>query len=339
MSALRTRRTTCAAAATLAGLCALSMSACAGSSTDKSSPSASASSAPPRTVLSCTEKLSFTDSPKRVIMLGDIDASTMAALGVLDHVIGRAGQIKEDAFDAGTLAKIKAIPQIASQELDTGGAKVSTETILNQHADLVIGYDTGVDRAALRKAGVKTYSPDAMCPDKAPASPATFSLVTQEVTKIGNIFNVADKAKEVNKNLEGKIKKIESQAGSGTKDGAAALYITPGSTEFYTYGSSSMVQPILDANGLKNLYGNNSKRVFDASMEDVLHKNPKWIVLLAGTGDASKVESTFLGFKGAKELDAVKNGHVVVLPFSLIDPPSPSSITGVEKLHELMEEK
>ena len=154
-----------------------------------------------------------------------------------------------------------------------------------------------------------------------------------------SIFNVADKAKEVNKNLEGKIKKIESQAGSGTKDGAAALYITPGSTEFYTYGSSSMVQPILDANGLKNLYGNNSKRVFDASMEDVLHKNPKWIVLLAGTGDASKVESTFLGFKGAKELDAVKNGHVVVLPFSLIDPPSPSSITGVEKLHELMAEK
>ncbi|WCC80248.1 ABC transporter substrate-binding protein [Cutibacterium equinum] len=272
-------------------------------------------------------------------MLGDTDASTMAALGVLDHVIGRAGQIKDSAFDADSLAKIKAIPQIASQELDTGGAKVSTETILDQRADLVIGYDTGVDRAALRKAGVKMYSPDALCTDKAPASPATFSLVTQEVTKIANIFNVSDKAKEVNKNLDGDIKKIESQAGSGAKDGAAALYITPGSTEFYTYGSSSMVQPILEANGLKNLYSDNSTRVFDASMEDVLHKNPKWIVLLAGDGDASKVEPTFLGFKGAKELDAVKNGRVVVLPFSLTDPPSPSSITGAKKLHELVEKK
>ena len=339
MSALRTRRTTRAAAVALAGLCALSMSACAGSSTDKSSPSASASSTPPRTVLSCTEKLSFTDPPKRVIMMGDTDASTMNALGVLDHVVARAGHIKEGAYDAKTLAKLKAIPTITSQQLDTGGAKVSTETILNQHADLVIGYDKGVDRAALRKAGVKTYSPDAMCPDKAPASPATFSLVTQEVTKLGDIFNVADKAKEANKNLEGKIKKIESQAGSGTKDSAVALYVTPGSTEFYTYGSSSMVQPILEANGLKNLYSGNSKRVFDATMEDVLHKNPKWIVLLAGTGDASKVEPTFLGFKGAKELDAVRNGHVVVLPFSLTDPPTPSSITGAERLHELMEKK
>ncbi|WP_456298778.1 ABC transporter substrate-binding protein [Cutibacterium equinum] len=289
--------------------------------------------------MSCNEKLTFTDVPKRVIMLGDTDASTMAALGVLDHVIGRAGQIKDSAFDADSLAKIKAIPQIASQELDTGGAKVSTETILDQRADLVIGYDTGVDRAALRKAGVKMYSPDALCTDKAPASPATFSLVTQEVTKIANIFNVSDKAKEVNKNLDGDIKKIESQAGSGAKDGAAALYITPGSTEFYTYGSSSMVQPILEANGLKNLYSDNSTRVFDASMEDVLHKNPKWIVLLAGDGDASKVEPTFLGFKGAKELDAVKNGRVVVLPFSLTDPPSPSSITGAKKLHELVEKK
>ncbi|GAE77211.1 ABC-type transporter [Cutibacterium acnes JCM 18918] len=112
----------------------------------------------------------------------------MNALGVLDHVVARAGRIKEGAYDAKTLAKLKAIPTIASQELNTGGVKVSTETILDQHADLVIGYDTGVDRDALRKSGVKMYSTDAMCTDKKPPAPATFSQVKDEVTKVGQIF-------------------------------------------------------------------------------------------------------------------------------------------------------
>ena len=112
------RRATRITAAVLTGLCAISMSACAGSSTEKSS---SSSSEPARTVMSCNEKLTFTSVPKRVIMLGDTDASTMNALGVLNHVVARAGRIKEGAYDAKTLAKLKAIPTIASQELNTGG--------------------------------------------------------------------------------------------------------------------------------------------------------------------------------------------------------------------------
>ena len=282
------RRATCVTAAILTGLCAMSLSACAGSSTEKST---SSSSGPARTVMSCNEKLTFTSAPKRVIMLGDTDASTMNALGVL------------------------------------------------QHADLVIGYDTGVDRDALRKSGVKMYSTDAMCTDKKPPAPATFSQVKDEVTKVGQIFNVPDKANQVNKDLDAKISGIQKQATSGAKADAVALYITPGSTEFYTYGSSSMIEPMFATNGLQNMYHSNTTRVFDASMEDLLHKNPEWIVLLAGDGEMSKVEPTFLSFKGAKQLKAVKKGHVVTMSFALTDPPTPLTITGTEKLHDLIKDK
>ena len=323
-----------ATAATLTGLCLLTMAACAGSSTERPSTSTAG-----RTVMSCNEKLTFTDPPKRVIMMGDTDASTMNALGVLDHVVARAGQIKEGAYDAKTLAKLKAIPTIASQQLNTGGVKLSTETVLNQHADLVIGYDTGVDRNALRKSGVKMYSTDAMCTDKKPPAPASFSQVKDEVTKVGQIFNVPAKANQVNKNLDDKISRIQKQTAPGAKADAVALYITPGSTEFYTYGSSSMIEPMFAANGLRNMYHSNTTRVFDTTMEDLLHKNPEWIVLLAGDGAMSKVEPTFLSFKGAKELKAVKKGHVVTMPFALTDPPTPLTITGTEKLHDLIKDK
>ncbi|MDU3272831.1 MAG: ABC transporter substrate-binding protein, partial [Cutibacterium sp.] len=120
--------------------------------------SASAFSSPVK-VKSCDETLTFDAPPKRAILMGDTDASILVKLGVMDSIIGRAGDVMADGYDADTLKKITDVPTITSSELDTGGAKLATETILDQRADLVIGYDEGLDRAALRKAGVKVYAP------------------------------------------------------------------------------------------------------------------------------------------------------------------------------------
>ncbi len=328
--------------AVVAGLAALSMlTACgAGASSTGTASSASAatsaaSAAAVTKVKSCDEQLSFTKPPQRVIMMGDTDASILVKLGVIDKVIGRAGEVKSDGYDAATMAKIKAVPTIASTELDTGGAKLATETVLQARADLVIGYDEGVDRAALEKSGVKVYSPDAMCNTKVAVKHATFDQVNKEVTKIGEIFGVQDKAKALNVQLTQQADDLKKSAGTATQT-AAAFWVAPGSTEFYTYGTSSMVQPILEANGLRNVYDDQQKRVFDATMEDVLKRNPEWIVLLAQDGDISKTKPTFLAFKGASQLQAVKKNQVVVIPFSLTDPPTPQSLKGAVELSKLI---
>ena len=93
-----------------------------------------------------------------------------------------------------------------------------------------------------------------------------------------------------------------------------------------------MVQPIFEANGLKNAYDDETTRVFDASMEDLLKRNPDWIVLLAADATDQEVLGTFTGFSGATDLKAVVAGHVVVLPFALTDPPSPLSVRGAAEL-------
>jgi iron complex transport system substrate-binding protein len=298
------------------------------------SPSA-ATSAHVTTVKSCDHELTFAKPPQRVIMMGDTDASILVPLGVMDKVIGRAGEVKSDGYDAATLARIKAVPTIASTPLDTGGAKLATETVLQERADLVIGYDEGVDRAALAKSGVQVYSPSALCNTKVAVKHASFDLVNQEVTKIGEIFGVQDKAKALNVQLTKQADDLKKAAGTKTRS-AAAFWVAPGSTEFYTYGTSSMVQPIFEVNGLRNVYDDQQKRVFDATMEDVLKRNPEWIVLLAQDGALDQTKSTFLKFKGASQLQAVKKNQVVVMPFSLTDPPTPQSLKGAEVLSKLL---
>ena len=306
-----------------------------GAGSPSATASASAFSSPVK-VKSCDETLTFDTPPKRVILMGDTDASILVKLGVMDSIIGRAGDVMADGYDADTLKKITDVPTITSSELDTGGAKLATETILDQRAGLVIGYDEGLDRAALRKAGVKVYAPDTFCPHGTGTDHASFDLVTKEVSTIGDIFGVPDKARTLNDELTGQVKDLTSQASKDSQHSAAALWVEAGNSGFYTYGTSSMVQPILEANGLRNVYDGERKRVFDATMEDVLNRDPEWIVLLAQEGDIAKTKPAFLKYKGASQLQAVRKNQVVVIPFSLTDPPTPQSIKGAVELNKLL---
>ena len=101
------------------------------SGTGPSSAAASARSGYPATVMSCAEKLTFTEPPKKVLLLEDTDAPTLSMLDLLDKVSARAGKIDTSGYDVNTATKLKAIPQMKGTSLATGGVSVSTESILD----------------------------------------------------------------------------------------------------------------------------------------------------------------------------------------------------------------
>lgn len=308
----------------------LGLTACGTSAADRAAQSAASAAAAGSTeVRSCAETLHFDKAPERVVVLSGTSVPILDALRVLDRVVARAGE-KNFGPETELQKKFDAIKTLDSHEMATGGAVVSTEAVLSVQADLVIGFETGVDRSQLAEAGIPLYSPDAFCPDYA-VTKADWSLVDAEIEKIAAIFGVTDRVPSVLTDLHRQISDIEAANGTATAS-AAALYVTPGSTAFYTYGTSSMVQPIFEANGLKNAYDDETTRVFDASMEDLLKRNPDWIVLLAADATDQEVLGTFTGFSGATDLKAVVAGHVVVLPFALTDPPSPLSVRGAAEL-------
>lgn len=280
------------------------------------------------TVTSCGHQLHLDHAPRKVVMLSDTDASVMARLGLLDRLVGRTGELRTVPYDQETVKKLQAVPTLSSTKLATGGDKVSTEAVLATGADLVVGYETGLDAQGLAKAGVPVHSPPAFCPQESSA-PVGFDDVDREVRTVATLFDVPSKGEEVVKALHGELAAVPTATGKGT---GAALFVQPGSTTFYAYGPPSMAQPVMGRAGLTNVYADQHKRVFDATMEDLIKRNPDWIVLLHGEGQADEVRKTFLGFNGLQGLDAVKHGHVVVLPFSLVDPPSPGSVKGAQQL-------
>ena len=320
----------------------LALTACGTSAAERASQSASASATAspgvdqqggfPAEVDSCGEKIHFDAAPKKVLILNGTGLPDLDALGVVDKLSLRAGDKNFGTGQEELQAKYNAIQAFASSEIETGGVKVSTEVVLENKVDLVIGYEEGVDREALKKAGVQLYSPAAFCPNYS-VKHATWDLIDTEVNNLASIFGVQDKAASV---IEKRKANVDALDAKGKAAGATgiALYITPGQSNFYAYGTSSMVQPIFEANGLKNSYEDNTTRVFDASMEDILKRNPDWVVLLSLEATKEQTLEAFKGFNGADRLKAVTNNQVVVLPFSLTDPPTTLSVEGASQLSQ-----
>ncbi|MEA5654870.1 ABC transporter substrate-binding protein, partial [Cutibacterium granulosum] len=245
------------------------------------------------------------------------------------------GRLDTTGYDVTTATKLKAIPQMESGTNATGGVSVATESILDAHIDLVVGYDRGVDRKALAKAGVKLYSPDAYCDDQTPVDHADFGLVTKEVTKVGAIFGVPERAATLNKALKEQATDLKKHA-NGKGASIASLWLSDDGSSMSAYGRSSMSQANFDVNGLKNVYQDNRTRVFNVSMEDLLKRNPDWILLLNTSSNADTIKTTFEHAKGASQLKAVQNDHVITMPYSLTDPASPLSIQGAQEVAKLI---
>ena len=314
----------------------LALSSCGTSAADRAAESASAAASSgansPIEIVSCGQTLHFDTPPSKAIVLGDTSVSNMDALGLLGSVAYRAGDAHFAPAQPELQAKYDALPSLEAGKTDSGGVTISTEVVLEAGADLVIGYDKGVEKEKLAAANIPLYTPEAYCPGFS-VDHGSFSLIDDELSKLAQLFGQPDKAKPVIDAIHARVDGLAANAVAG-RGSAAALYMPAAATKLRVYGVSSMVQPIFEANGLVNVYADNPQRVFDGSMEDLLARDPEWIVLLSAEASDEETIATFQTFNGADQLQAVAKDQVVVIPFVLTDPPNVLSVEGATVLAE-----
>ncbi len=289
-------------------------------------------------VKSCDEAITFTKAPEKVLMISETNAPILQELGVLDKVAYRAGSGEADKIFTATLKEaIDKIPEIKGQKNATGGISLSTETVIETGVDLVIGYDLAVDRQALKKVGIQLYTPDTYC-NNFKIKKASWELVDTEIDKMATLFDVKNKGDKLKSQLKTKLAELNTTENNNLS--AVALYIGGQGEAVYAYGASSMIQPIFEANGIKNAYGSKEERVFAVTTEDLLDKNPDWIIIFSSdyAGDQGKgANNRLLQIKGASGLKALEKNQVIFLPFNLASIPSNLSVQGAVTLKELME--
>ncbi|GAA3212024.1 ABC transporter substrate-binding protein [Dactylosporangium siamense] len=216
----------------------LALGACSGTKVPEASagaPGGSAAAGPrttyPLTIDNCGRKVTFTQAPRRVVLLNGAsvaEVESMIALGVQGSIVANS-QSYGVSDDPAMVEKIKAVP--------TGGVKLNQnfeiprEQILAQSPDLVIstwagGFDDkigSIGQDELAKAGINSFVTPSNCANGAtsprPQDVTTYANRTVEssfdlLTQLGVIFDVQGRAAEVVQQARTSLAALPSPTGA-----------------------------------------------------------------------------------------------------------------------------
>lgn len=283
----------------------------------------------PVTLENCGAKVTFDAPPERVVMLKSSAVPYLHALGVMDHVVARAGDYPADYYDAETQAELDDIP-LLTDEMDTSGhLQISKEVVIAEEPDLVLGEVDNLSRDTLDAVDIDLLEEPAMCPEG--VDNPGFDDVYSQLEAYGKVFDREDDAAKAVADLRKRVTELENQkVGEGRT--AAVLYPTVGGGVTYAYGTRSMAHPQLEAAGFEDVFADVDERVFEVSTEDLLERDPDVIILLHNAGDPKQVEESITQLAGAEDLTAVRNGDVMAQLFNFTEPPSALSVDGLERI-------
>lgn len=285
------------------------------------------------TVTNCGAEVTFDAVPQRVVLLKSASVPYLAALGVLDHVVARAGAYPQEYYDDATWAAIGAIPSL-TDELDAGGhVQVSREAVLAQAPDLVLGETDTMDRDTLAASDVPLLEEPVLCATGADEDPG-FDDVYSQLRMYGEVFGEQDAAEAAVAGLQERLASVEASVPDGGALTAAVLYPTVGGGTIYAYGNRSMASPQLEAAGLTDVFADVDERVFEVTREELVARAPDVLVLLYSEGDPEEVTAAVTGLSGAATIPAVAQGRIVTQLFNFTEPPSPLAVDGLENIVE-----
>lgn len=319
----------------VAALCVLSLTAC---STNTGNGATNPTSGFPLTVENCGQQVMIEKPPDRVVLIYRYAAPLVEAVGALNKVIAKAGDYPAELYPEQARSTLEKIPTIGDAETSDGSVQVGLESVIAQRPDVVLGSleGTGITRETLGQSGIPfidTYVTS--CQNLSPQyKNPTFDAVYDQVEFYGQIFNHQQEAATAVVRLRERVATVRAATTRGTAPRtAAAVFVPVGGGQLYTYGTQSMVHAQLTTVGLTNVYGDVDKRDIETSFEEILGRNPDVLIVLT-VANLQAARDTLLSLPGAQTLAAVRNNRILVMKFDYMDPPTPLSIEGLEKVAE-----
>ncbi|MER7547254.1 ABC transporter substrate-binding protein [Spirillospora sp. NPDC127506] len=311
------------------GLLAATLTAC-GSAGSGDGGRGNTSANYPFTVKNCGVDVTLDKAPSRVMIVNSAPLQYLSTLGVLDRLSSRAGKFPPEYYSEETLAAVNKVPSLTDRLGSDGHLKISTESIIAEEPDVVLGLPDGVSREALSAVDIPVLNEPSFCPEGI-ENPG-YETIYEQMRLYGKVFDRRDKAEQAVRDLQKRIQTV--QAGLPDQKGRKVAVLWPyrGEGTVGAYGGQSMATPQLKTLGAQNVFADTDKRVFEVSMEELLGRDPDAILLLHTDGTQQEIRQALLDIPGAKDLRAVKDDAIHVQLFNFTEPPTPLVLDGLERL-------
>lgn len=306
---------------------ALIVSGCGQAVTDPAKPAASRT---PIVDANCGMTTTYTSIPKRVVTLTSNATETLLELGLQDAMVGTA-YLRGREIAPKYQAAFGKIPILSSEQ-------PTMEQILAVSPDFVYsGYPdgfsdkTGHNRQQLKEKGIDSH----LNPEGCSKAKVNIADIYAEISAIGNIFGVPDRAAASNAELKARVDAIQAKVGQ--RRVRVFLYAS-GTDKAATTGGNSMATALIEAAGGENIFSDVSERWMSVSWEQVAQRNPD-IILVREEGTTPKyqspsVESKIATLKGVAAISgttAMQRNAFATLTLSQLQP-GPYSIDGIEHM-------
>lgn len=304
----------------IAVLLVFSLTAC-GSVSESSDNTTKADGDYPVTVDNYGREITVKQKPQKVLTLGPNCTELFAALGLADCIAGTSlknhsrGPLPEYADIINNLP-----------ELNYGSA--TREAVISSGADFIYGIDwefgdSALDLSELESCGITVYMNAA----------STLEEQYKEISDIGKIFGVEDKAQQFINEQKERISAVGAEVSSAQP--VKVLVYDSGNDGVFTCGKNNFETLLLEKAGGKNIFDDiTDSQWTTVSYEEVIARQPDVIVI--HDYDSPSVEEKIAEIKSnavLSQLDCVKNERFVVMELESVLPGSRTANT-VERFAE-----
>lgn len=301
----------------------------------------------PLSIENCGYKETFTQSPERVVALGQNTVEILLLLGLQDKVTASA------------FWPTKVLPQLAEQnaKIKTLTVEIPTlESVLAQNPDfvpaqspLLLGPESKVaKREDLVTLGVNSYVSPAMCATKKAAGDMygsrqklwDMTYLYSEIEDLAKIFDVENRGQALIADFKKREADLRQEFGKNKKDLSFVFWFSSSSpsADAYVGGKNSASGFIADVLGGHNAITSETEWP-TVSWESIIAANPDVIVVSSLDRDRWALDNAEEKIKFLKndpavsQLDAVKNGHIVVMDGQAMNP-TIRTVYGAEQVGE-----
>ncbi|MEU5843757.1 ABC transporter substrate-binding protein [Rhodococcus sp. NPDC047139] len=279
----------------------------------------------------CGITTEYTTAPERAVTLTSNATETMLELGLEDHMVGtaymRGREIAPDYTGAYTRVPILSSEQPTMEQL----IDVDPDFVYSGYPD---GFSekTGHTREQLDEVGVDTR----LNPEGCATGPVEIEDIFTEITTVGDIFRVPDRAASSVAELRSRLDDVRSQI-DGAEPVKVFLYAS-GTDAASTTGGNSMATALIEAAGGVNIFADEPQRWMSVSWEQVAERAPD-VILVREEGTTPQYRSPSVAAKIADlksisviaDTPAIRNEAFPTITLSQLQP-GPYSIDGVEHL-------
>ena len=278
----------------------------------------------------CGQTVRYPATPRRAVAHGINMVEMMLALGLEDRLAGYGGLRSIQRLPPAMQAQLVGVPDLSS----TG---MNLETLLGVQADFVFsgwsyGFRDGeVTPQGLAELGIASYVLTESCIRKVARERVALEDTFADLLALGRIFGVPERAQALVDGQRATLARI-AQAMQGVERRPRVFLYDSGTDVPITAGRYAMPHAMIDAAGGDNLFADIASSWTRGNWEDVIERNPDWIVIVDNDRPTPGGKLRFLLEQpDLAHLSAIRERRFVLLDFAEATP-GPRNVAAVERL-------